>query len=274
LSGASVPDLPLEAELAAAAAAGFDAGELWLPKLWPALERLGPEALVAAVKRARLAVVALAAIGEATFRDQSGRDALSAQMHGAAALARSLGASWVVVQPGERPDGADERDALREARDSLTRLCLISERHDVGVAVMPLGFAWASLRTAGQALHVIEGVGRRSLGLALDTFHFHLGGSSLEDVRTCRPRAIALLRLGDAPPGEPAALREHHRLVPGQGVAALRELVAILRALGADPPVVVHASMPQDAGDARGWLGRLRTAALEVVRSPSLASPR
>ena len=37
-SGASAPNLALEEDLAAAAAAGFDAVELSLPKLWPELE--------------------------------------------------------------------------------------------------------------------------------------------------------------------------------------------------------------------------------------------
>jgi 2-keto-myo-inositol isomerase len=272
LSGASVPDLLLESELPAAAAAGFDAVELWLPKLWPALERSGPQALASAIKRQRLSLAALAPIGDATFRDLAGREVLAAQVHGAAALARSLGASWVVVQPGERPDGADARDALREGRDSLTRLCLLAERYDVGLALMPLGFAWASLRTVRQALQVIEGVNRRSLGLALDTFHFHLGHSSLEDVKACRPRWLALLRLGDAPAGEPEAVREHHRLPPGKGAAPLRELVGIARALGADPAVVVDAPMPREAGDPDGWIRRLRAAALDVVRSPAVAS--
>jgi 2-keto-myo-inositol isomerase len=273
LSGASVPDLPLESELTAAAAGGFDAIELWLPKLWPALERSGPEALTSSIKRARLSPTSLAAITDATFRDLAGREALAAQVHGAAALARSLGASWVVVEPGELPDGADARDALREGRDSLTRLCLIAERYDVGLALLPLGFTWASLRTVRQALQVIEGVNRRSLGLTLDAFHIHLARSSLDDVRGCRPRWLALLRLGDAPPGEPETLREHHRLPPGQGVSPVRELTSIARALGADPPVVVHAPMPREAGDPGGWIKRLRAAALDVVRTASLASP-
>jgi 2-keto-myo-inositol isomerase len=272
-SGASVPDLPLESELAAVAAAGFDALEIWLPKLWPALERSGPEALAATIKRARLSPISLAPIADATFRDLAGREAVAAQVHGAAALARSLGASWVVVEPGERPNGADARDALREGRDSLTRLCLIAERYDVGLALLPLGFAWASLNTVGQACHVIDAVKRRSLGLALDTFHFHLGHSSLDDVKGCRPRWLALLRLGDAPPGEPETLREHHRLPPGQGVAPVRELTGIARALGADPLVVVHAPMPREFGEPGGWIRRLRAAALEVLQVPSLASP-
>jgi 4-hydroxyphenylpyruvate dioxygenase len=273
-SGACVPGLSIEDDLAAAATGGFDAVELWLPKLWPDLERHGPDGVASILKRRRIAAVAIGPIADATFRDDAGRDRLLAEVHGAATLARHLGASWVVVQPGERPDGADERDALREARDTLDRACRASERYDVGLALMPVGFAWSSIRTLRQVLHTVESVGRRSLGVALDTFHFHLGGSSVDDLRQARARVIALVRLGDAPAGEREALREHHRLAPGRGVAPIRAIVGILKVLGATAPAVVHAPMPAGDGDAPGWARRLRESALSLLRDPELSAAR
>jgi sugar phosphate isomerase/epimerase len=272
-STASLPGLALDDDLAAAAAAGFDAAELWLPTLWPDLERHGPEGLASILKRRRIAAVALGPVADATFRDDAGRDRLIAEVHGAATLARQVGASWVVIQPGERPDGADERDALHEARDTLDRACRASERYDVGLALMPLGFAWASIRTLGQALRAIESVGRRSLGIAVDTFHFHLGGSSLDDLRQTRARLVALVRLADAPAGDREGLREHHRLVPGQGVAPIRPILGILKVLGAATPAIVHAPMPDGDGDASGWARRLRESALALLRDPELSAP-
>ena len=196
-----------------------------------------------------------------------------AEVHGAAALARGLGASWVVVQPGERPDGADEREAGREARFTLETLSRAGERYDVGIALMPLGMAWASLRTVGQAVDVIEAVGRRSLGLAVDTFHFHAGGSTLDQLRRCRPRALALLRLADAPPGEREALRETQRLPPGEGVAPIAAIVATARVLGADVPAAVHVALPPGSDDATGWARRLRERALAVIDASKRVAP-
>jgi sugar phosphate isomerase/epimerase len=273
-SGASAPTLSLEDDLAAAAAAGYDAVELPLAKLWPHLERRGPDGLVGLLRSRRLAAVALGPITDATFRDAAGAEKLLSEVHGAATVARQVGADWVLVEPGERPDGADERDALREGRSSLERLCRASERYDVGLALVPVGLAWASIRTVGQAIQVIEGVGRKSLGLALDTFHFHIGGSSLDDVRRCRARAFALVRLADAPEGDREGLRDHHRRPPGTGVAPVRALVGVVRALGADPPAVVHVPMPAGEGDAAGWARRLREAALDILRGPELAPSR
>jgi len=273
-SGASAPLLPLEDDLTAAAAARYDAVEVSLPKLWPYLEQRGPDGLGNLLKRQRLAAVALGPVTDATFRDAVGRDRLVSEVHGAAAIARQLGADWVVVEPGERPDGADERDAIREARDVFDRLCRATERYDVALALMPVGFEWASLRTVGQAVRVIEAVGRKSIALALDTFHFHVGGSSLDDVRRCRARAIALIRIGDAPARDRDGLREHHRLLPGDGVAPIRALVGVVRALGGDPPAIVHVPIPAGEGDATGWARRLREVTLDIIRDPEPAPSR
>jgi 2-keto-myo-inositol isomerase len=258
--------------VSAAAAAGYDAVEIPLAKMWAHVERRGPDGVAGLLRSRRLAAVALGPISDATFRDAAGIEKLLGEVHGAATMARQIGADWVLVEPGERPDGADERDALREGRSSLDRLCRASERYDVGLALMPVGLAWASLRTVGQAMQVIDAVGRKSLGLALDTFHFHVGGSSLDDVRRCRARDLAVVRLADAPEGDREGLRDHHRLAPGAGVAPLRALVAIVRTLGAEPPVVVHAPMPAGQGDAAGWAQRLRQATLDVLRGPDSAS--
>lgn len=275
LSGASAPDWPLEDELAGAAAAGYDAVELWLPKLWAVLERSGPEAVAAALGRRRLTAAALAPIRDATFRDRAGLETVTAAVHGAAALARAFGAPCVVIQPGERPDGADERDALREARHTLGRLALAVERYDVGLAICPLGFSWASIRTVRAAGDIIEAVGRKSLGLAVDTFHMHLAGSRPEDVAHLRARWVWLLRLADAPAGDVDTLGESHRLPPGEGVIPLADIVGRVRALGVpDAVAVVACPLAGGHGEAAAWVTRLRERAAAVLRAPAPAGRR
>jgi sugar phosphate isomerase/epimerase len=130
-SGASAPNLALEEDLDAAAAAGFDAVELSLPKLWPDLERRGPDGVAESLTRRRLAAMALGPLTDVTFRDAAGIEKVVAEMHGAATLARRLGAAWVLVEPGGRPDGADERDALRERR-----------RRSIGSAARASAMTW------------------------------------------------------------------------------------------------------------------------------------
>lgn len=93
----------------------------------------------------------------------------------------------------------------------------------------------------------------------------------LEDLKRCPPRSIALLRLGDAPSGEREALRDGHRLPPGEGVAPLCALIGIVRALRADVPVMVQAQQPAERTDPASWAGRLRERALALVHAAELA---
>jgi hypothetical protein len=270
LSGACAPDWPLDEELAAASSAGYEAVELWLPKLWAGLERTGPEAVATLLKRRRLAAAALAPIAGATFRDRAGLEAVTAAVHGAAALARGLAAPWVVVQPGERPDGADERDAFREARHTFGQLALAVERYDVGLAIMPIGHAWSSLRTIREAGDVIETVGRRSLGLALDTFHMHLAGSRPEDVgRSARAGSgwcgwpTRRRRRRDAPRSPPPSARRRRDPAgrhPGPGAGPRRR-----RHRGGGLPAAGRAQR------GAGWVTRLRERATALLRAPATA---
>lgn len=118
---------------------------------------------------------------------------------------------------------------------------------------------------------MIEAVGRRSLGLAVDTFHLYVGGSAAADLAACPARALALVRLADAPSGEREGLRAHHRLLPGDGVAPIRAVLGIVRTLGAEVPLVVDVPVAEGTGDAAGWMRRLRERALSLTRGPHLA---
>src|SRR4030095_4281040 len=128
------------------------------------------------------------------------------------------------------------------------------ERYDVGLAILPLGHAWSSIRTIREAGDVIEAVGRKSMGIALDTFHMHLAGSRPEDVGHLRPRWIGLVRIADAPAGDPETLRDAHRLPPGDGVIPLADIVSRVRALGVG--VTAGAACPLSGGTGEGGGGR------------------
>ena len=130
-SGASAPTLALEEDLAAAAAAGFDAVELSLPKLWPDLERRGPDGVAESLTRRRLAAMALGPVTDVTFRDAAGIEKVVAEVHGAATLARRLGAEWVLVEPGSGPTAPTS--ATRSAR---------AGRRSIGSAARASAMTW------------------------------------------------------------------------------------------------------------------------------------
>lgn len=165
-------------------------------------------------------------------------------------------------------------------RHGLTALRLLLGRYRLPVwslapipdvtflALIPLGLVRASIRTVRQGGAVVESVGRRSGALALDNFHFHAGGFTLEDLQRCRPQGIALLRIADAPDRPRRELREHHWLLPGEGAVPPQAIASILRRLGADPPTLVHVPFVGSAGEAEGWARRLKERTLAALSDP------
>lgn len=265
-SGLATPAASVEDDARIAARLPADGLELALAKLPPALERYGLAGLAARLRR-QARPFSLAAVEDVTFRDLAGSEAVTEAVHRAAEIARAVGATWIVVTPGERPDGCDEREASREAQATLGRLVRLAERYDVGLALCPLGRPWASVRGVRQALTVLHGVGRRALGLAPDTFEAWAAGSRPDDLKACDPRALAMLRVaGAAPHVAPKEARAHHRRGPGEGGVPAADWLAV--ALAVEPALPVTAAVaPEDRSVApEDWARRLREATESLAR--------
>ncbi len=80
-------------------------------------------------------------------------------------------------------------------------------------------------------LDLIERIGRVNVGVLFDTYHFHCGDSTLDDIRLAG-RAINHVHLNDAPPGDPAGFDDSVRRLPGDGVIDLAAVTAALDAAG------------------------------------------
>src|SRR5207253_6396900 len=149
-----------------------------------------------------------------------------------------------------------------------------TERYDAGLALTPEGRPRAAVRTLAAAAALIDLARRPALALAPDTFHLYAAGSSPEELKACRPRQLALLRLADAPADvEPEALRDAHRLPPGEGVVPIDRMLALVRELGAEPPAVVPVA-PREPGDPGEWAGRVRDQAQALGRGAGAGRPR
>ncbi len=276
-SGLATPIATLEDDCRIAARIGADAVELAGEKLAAARERLGSAGLAGLLRRHGTRGLSLAAVADVTFRDLAGLEAVAETVHRWSEAARAAGADWVVVTPGERPDGADDRDAAREARETLVRLARITERYDVGIALCPLGRPGASMRTLRQALAAVEAAGRRSVALAPDTFELWAAGSTPDELKACPPRALAMLRVaGAAPDVPPEGARAHHRRAPGSGAVPVGAWLAVARVLAPDLPLTAPVSPPAGtpAAEAEDWARRLREQTLDLARGDALARRR
>jgi sugar phosphate isomerase/epimerase len=79
---------------------------------------------------------------------------------------------------------------------------------------------------------IVEGAEAANGGLVVDTFHFHVGGSSLGMLEPVPGDKIVLVQVSDGPDLPRRELGDGHRLYPGTGEFLLEPLLAALRAKG------------------------------------------
>lgn len=229
LNGSTLGPCSLNEELSAAAGAGFRLVELWAPRLEGVTDlrqRLASRGLRA------LSVNSLEGAGERDLREPARWQAGMA----------AAGAPYVVCVPGRR------RDGLEEAVASLAEVC---RQEGAELAFEFMGFAWSAVRTLSGALAVHPGP------VVIDTFHWSLGGSSLDDLRACDPARIALVHVNDAPPGDLAALTDEDRVLPGEGGLPLDGFYRALLGTGYDGVLSLELFGPVPAARAHAAMVRL-----------------
>ena len=113
--------------------------------------------------------------------------------------------------------------------------------------------AYQFIQTAAEALLLLRNLGSTNVGLALDTWHWHLGGGTIEQLRSLTNDKIVTVTLSDAEPGLTVADAElSARRLPGDGGAV--DNAAVLTALAQmhyDGPVTPAADKSQFVGQSR-----------------------
>jgi 2-keto-myo-inositol isomerase len=230
LNGSTLGPCGLDEELTAAAQAGFELVELRAPKL-EGVSDLGRR-LTSRGLRA-LSINSLEGAGERDLREPARRQA---------AWAAACGAPYVVCVPGRR------RDGLEDAVAALAEVC---RREGAELAFEFMGFAWSAVRTLPAALSVYQGP------VVIDTFHWSLGGSSLEDLRACDPARIALVHVNDAPAEAMERLADEDRVLPGEGTLPLDGFYRTLLGIGYDGVLSLELFSPVPAPRAHAAMERL-----------------
>ena len=163
--------------------------------------------------------------------------------------AAELGASRMSCLGAERgPDRTDPAGGRHAER--LARVAEIAA--DFGLRIGVEFMMFRAIRTLGDAVRVVERVGRPNVAIIIDALHLGRSGGTPADVAALRKELISHCQLCDAGPVAPDSARlaeeaRTGRLLPGDGVLPLRELVAALPTgvpLAIEAPVRVNAHLP------------------------------
>jgi 4-hydroxyphenylpyruvate dioxygenase len=223
----------LEEKLAAAAAAGFDAVELFEPDLIASPH-------TPAEVRGRCEALGLEIALYQPLRDFEAmpEDRFAANLRRAEAkfaVMEELGADTVLVCSNVSPHAIDD-DALAAAQ--LRELAERAARREIRIAYEAL--AWGRhVRDYDHAWRIAEAGDHPNLGTCLDSFHILSRGADPSGIRDIPAEKIFFLQLADAPELVMDVLQwsRHYRCFPGQGGFDLAGFLGHVLAAGYDGPL-------------------------------------
>jgi len=231
-NGETLPDLPLEQELAVVASVGYDGVELFIPKLASYLESHPVSALAQELRRYGLAALSMNGIENINFRRSDEFKDVLEQCRWLAAVSRDIACPTIVAVPGPRPDGTTWYDVRRETAASLQALADVAADFGIQVAFEFLAPVNCSVRTLAEGWEVVQAAGRPNLGIVLDTYHFCVGGSTMASLASLPMSRLLIVHINDVEDLPFSQLTDGHRLLPGEGVLPLRDLLTELHRRG------------------------------------------
>ena len=243
-NGASSMKADLETDIEIARRAGFPLLEIWGAKLRHYLQRHTVVELADRFKESGVKPLSINSVDKATF---SGKDwdNVERTFRDFASVAGQIGCESIVVVPGKRPPGVTDSEVKEETVSVLEAFGDIAAIHDVKIAFEFLGFPTCSVRTLEKAWEIVVEVDRPDVGLVLDSFHFHVGGSQLISLRRIDSAKLFIFHINDCEDRPAAQLQDAHRLLPGAGVLPLKRIVEELKSIGYDRLASIEIFRPE-----------------------------
>jgi 2-keto-myo-inositol isomerase len=214
LNTATIKNTPLGLQIELARQAGFRQIGLWLKDVEAAV---AGGASLAEIKTqldfSGLRVAEICFLGGWMDADETRLKEVLDQTRHICEVARGLGCEIVVTVPALGPGWLDG------APDRFRQVCQAAAEYGVRIALEFPGIA-AEVHDLRSARDLVSAAACPNGGLVIDTFHFFLGGSKLEDFQPMVPRDIFLVHVSDALnlPMEKLRIPHDNRTFPGAGI--------------------------------------------------------
>ncbi len=266
INGATTMKATLPEDIAAASAAGFKAIEIWAAKMDAYLETNSIEGLKTLFVNADLQPASINSIEFITFRPPEEYATVKARCRELCEMAQSLNCDKIVVVPSPTPEGMGWGEIKDGSVRVLRELSKVAEPYGIKLAFEFLGFAWCSVRTLGQCWEIVRETSCANVGLVIDTCHFYAGGSDLHTIEAVDPAKIFIFHINDVEERPLDTIEDAHRLLPGEGVIPLDDILARLEQIGFDGLCSIELFRPEYwQRDAAELATAARAATLELV---------
>ncbi len=245
LNGATTMQADLPGDIQVAQRAGFSMLELSGVKLRKFLQKGTTAELVEMLEAAKVRPLSITSVDRVTYAGQQW-ERIERDYRELARLAGEIGCEVLVAGPGVRPAGATDSEVKEESLSVLEALADIASSDGVKLGFEFQAFPTCSVRTVEQAWEIVSELDRPDVGLVLDTFHFHAGGSSLASLRRIKAARLFIFQVSDCENLPAAKLQnDQHRLLPGAGSLPIRKIWQELNAIGYDRLASVETPRPE-----------------------------
>ena len=213
----------LKRKIEVTAAAGFTGIGLWSDELMAHQKAGGDLAQVRGwLEEMGLAVPEICFVGGWMFAEQQQKQAAWAQCRRQFEQAQAVGCRCVIAC------ASGAQGPLEQAAADYAQLCDIAAGYDIVPALEFIAGA-QTVGTLAAAGEVVARADRPNGGILLDTFHFMVGGSQLDEISTAGGM-VAMVHINDCP--DQPQRTDANRVFTGDGDFPLADILALLEQAG------------------------------------------
>jgi 2-keto-myo-inositol isomerase len=267
LNGATTMRADLPTDIAVASGAGFRALEIWAEKLDAYLREHRIDELKDLFQGHGVVPASINSIEFITFRPPEEYASIRFRCRELCGYAQALGCDAIVVVPSPTPDvGASADEISAESVRVLRDLATIAAPYGVKLAFEFLGFSWCSVRTLDHCLEIVKETNLPNVGLVIDSCHFYAGNSTLRSIDAVPRSKLLIFHISDVEDRPKETIEDAHRLLPGEGVIPLDDLLIRLKRIRYDGLCSIELFRPQYwEREPAELAAAARAAALEVL---------
>ena len=228
LNTITIKNAPLLEKIKVAAEAGFQGIGLWSGELEQHKRDSGSlDGVRAALKAGGLEVAEICFVGGWMWAEGEAREKAYASCERTFALGREVGSPVVIACASE---GRRSRD---RAVADFAELCDLAAGYGVTAALEFIG-PFQMVKDVASAWDIVQAAGRDNAALLIDTFHFYRGGSRVGDLARVPGGKVALVHINDVVDAPLEQLTDAQRVLPGEGVLPLDDILRVLERQGYD----------------------------------------
>ncbi|GAX89655.1 sugar phosphate isomerase/epimerase family protein [Effusibacillus lacus] len=224
---------------------GYELIEIRLDKLKEFLLDNTVEDLKSFFETNRIKPYAFNALEFINFRDEAGYRQIIEDLKFLCNIGEGIDCKKIIVVPTFDIGDYTKSQIKEETARVLNELAKLAQPYGVKLALEFCGYPNCSINTFGQAYEIVKEVNRDNVGIVLDCFHFHALNSNIKDLQNADPNKIFVFHIDDCEDLPVGALRDHHRVWPGEGAIDLELILSTLKEIGYQEMVSIELFRPE-----------------------------